>query len=280
MIQLSSRKNRYRWKAAAAANFFLGGMGSGLFILDRLISVQGQPAGNPAVAVISAALVVCGFGAVAFEAGRPLRGVYVVLNFATAWMSREVIFGGLFAVLCLIHHFLGLKFPGYLAALCAGLLILSQAMVLYRSTAVATWQTVLIPALLITADLCAGYGAGLLLGPVSTPLVICGLSMTGAHILLSTIYQLRIGSAVGIPAGSKTGMLTRLLRQDAAGLWIPFCLSLFLLADRSGGNRSIAVVCGLFAVLGTGYKIFSIVCRSIHFTPMTIENPLPESSYR
>lgn len=272
MIQLSSRKNRYRWKAAAAANFFLGGMGSGLFILDRLVSAQGQPAGNHAVALISAALVVCGFGAVAFEAGRPLRGVYVVLNFATAWMSREVIFGGLFAVLCLIHHFLRLEFPGYLAAFCAGLLILSQAMVLYRSTAVATWQTKLIPALLITADLCAGYGAGLLLGPVSTPMVICGLSMIGAHILLSAIHQLR--------AGPKSGLLTGLLRHDAAGLWIPFCLSLFLLADISGGNRSIAVVCGLFAVLGTGYKIFSIVCRSIHFTPMTIENRLSETSYR
>jgi DMSO reductase anchor subunit len=271
MIQLNPRKNRYQWKEPAAVNFFLGGMGSGLFILHRLLSGDAQPTGYHAVTLISAALVVCGMGAVALEAGRPMRGFYAVLNFAKAWMSREVIFGMLFVLLCLIYHFFRMELSGYLAALFAGLLILSQAMVLYRSTAVPAWQTLIIPALLIAADLCAGYGAGLLLGPATAPMIIGGTSVIGVNIVLSTIYKLREESAPGVPAGPKTALQASLRRVDAAGLWIPFCLSLFLLTNISPGKSLIAAVCGLLAVLGTGYKIYLIVCKAVRFTPITIE---------
>jgi hypothetical protein len=144
-------------------------------------------------------------------------------------------------------------------------------MVLYRSTAVSTWQTFAIPALLVAADLCAGYGASLLLGLVTIPMIIGGTSVLGANIVLSAIYNLNEESTVGTPAGSGPGLKANLLRADVTGLWIPFCLSLFLLMDISPNSRYIAFVCGVFAVLGTGHKIFRIVCKSVLFTPITID---------
>jgi DMSO reductase anchor subunit len=281
MIQIKLRKNRYRWKAPAAANFFLGGMGAGLFIMAWMTTF-GQadsvyPAAQNYIALISTFLMALGFVAVFIEAGRPLRGIYVFFNVATAWMSREVVFGWSFILLCAVRYFSQATFLSFLAVLCAGLFIFSQAMVLYRSLAITSWQTYLIPALIISADLCAGYGASLLLGWVSTPMLICGIVMMGLHVLLSIVYAFRAGPETMQHKGLNQSASKILLRKDVAIFWLPLFLSLFLLFGQVRDSAPAIPVCGILVIFGVAHKIYSIVCKSVSFRQMTIEKPIPKS---
>lgn len=281
MIQIKLRRNRYRWKAPAAANFFFGGMGAGLFIMAWIVSygeVDGvYPAAQNYPDLICAFLVALGFIAVSIEAGRPLRGLYVFFNVATAWMSREVVFGWGFICLCAVHYFSQGAFLSYLALLCAGLFMFSQAMVLYRSLAITSWQTYLVPALIISANLCAGYGALLLLGWVTTPMLICGIVLMGLHVLLSVVYALRIRPETMQRTGLNPAASKILLRKDVAIFWPPLFLSLLLLSIQVRNVALATTVCGILVIFGVAYKIYSIVCKSVSLRQMTIEKPIPKS---
>lgn len=281
MIQIKLRNNRYRWKAPAAANFFFGGLGAGLFIMAWITSFGGPdsvyPAAHHYIALISAFMVILGFVAVSVEAGRPLRGIYVFLNFGTAWMSREVVFGWIFVLLCAVRYFSQTAFSSHLAVVCAGLFIFSQAMVLYRSLAITSWHTYLMPALIISADLCAGYGAALLLGLISTPLLIFGTVSMGLHILLCVVYSRRVGSGALQHNGIQPTVSKILLRRDLAILWIPLLMSLFFsLSGRFRDGSLAPAVCGALVIFGVAYKIYSIVCKSLSLRQMTIEKPIPK----
>lgn len=281
MIRIASRKDRYHWKGAAAANFFLGGTGAGLFIFYWLASFWGaeqlQPAPAPSLVILAVVLLVgAGFVAVALEAGRPLRGPFVFLNFSKAWMSREILFGSAFIILCVIYGLAQLAVFMHLAALSAGLLIFSQSMVLYRSVAIAAWNTLLLPLLLISMDLCLGYGAGLLLGLSAKPVIIYGLLAIVLQFGLSISY--RNGAAFGFDPRLKpsTGHRTRWPKTDIAGLGVPFVLSLVLLAGYGVEGTVLPTVCGLLILFGLGGKVYNIVCKSDQPRKIIIDEPIPE----
>jgi phenylacetyl-CoA:acceptor oxidoreductase subunit 2 len=71
------------WDARAAANFMLGGAGSGLMVAALLVA-------DPSILIIiSLVLVASGLTAVWLEIGRKLRAVHVFFNPFTSWMTRE-----------------------------------------------------------------------------------------------------------------------------------------------------------------------------------------------
>lgn len=281
MIRIDSRKNRYRWKTPAAANFILGGMGAGLFIVRWLTSFgtsgENLPVGADYFALISAVLVISGFAAVAMEAGRPMRSIYAFLNFSTAWMSREVVFGWMFVFSCTTYHFIRSGFLAPFAALCGVLFILSQAMVLYRSSAITSWHTHLLTALLFSADLCTGYGAALLLGLKSKPLLIWGASLLAMHMIFSAVYLRRIEFEAAGEGARRSGVFKKMRCADSVGIWIPLCLSLLLLVPFLSHITLASTVCGLLVISGIGCRIHRIVCKKIKMTQVTIDKPMPES---
>ena len=121
------------WDARAAANFMLGGAGSGLMVSLLLT------AGDSALAIsVSLVMIAAGLGAVWLEIGRKLRAVHVLFNPFTSWMTRES-----FAALLLFPLGIGAIFvPAALpfAAAAALAFLFCQARILRAAKGIAAWR--------------------------------------------------------------------------------------------------------------------------------------------
>ena len=180
MIEIISGKKQNLWRGPAILNFFSGGAGVGLYLLWIWFGPELKEEGAfRFLDLFPAALMALGLGAVALEAGRPFRGVYLFLNAKQSWMSREVIFAALFILLSLMEWVTGAAFT-LLTASAGILFVVSQAMILYRSTTVSAWHRPVLPLMFITASLLHGFGFHLLLMglhilPGNTAVMIYGL---------------------------------------------------------------------------------------------------------
>jgi formate-dependent nitrite reductase membrane component NrfD len=167
------RPMKYRvWGWPAVTNFIIGGMASGFYLLSLLdISLREGVAFSEPQAMIftllSPLLVVLGFLVMTFEAGRPLRCVYLLCNLKSSWMSREVLSGILFALSASIN----LLFPHpllYLLSVVASIVyLISQGFIIYRARAVTAWNVPLTPILFLTSGIVAGYGLLLIVTALS-----------------------------------------------------------------------------------------------------------------
>jgi formate-dependent nitrite reductase membrane component NrfD len=151
------------WRAPAVVNFFLGGLGAGLYLAAFLAAGFGP---TPALAVASwlgPLLVAAGFVAVALEAGRPLRGVRLLARLGTSWMSRELVLGGAFMAFALA----GLAAPWLplrlLAAAAAIGLAAAQGLLLRQARGVPAWNVAIMPVVFLLSALLSGAGLLLLL---------------------------------------------------------------------------------------------------------------------
>jgi len=148
------------WGMPAVLNFTLGGLGCGFYVAAALAAAGGLDEAMGLAAWLAPTLVLAGFAAVACEAGRPLRGLRVLRQVRTSWMSRELWLGGVFVALAVADSVLpgwGLRVPA--AAAAAGL-VLAQGAMLSRARAMAAWNVPLMP-VVFTAS-AAVSGAGLL----------------------------------------------------------------------------------------------------------------------
>lgn len=167
------------WGVPAVLNFALGGLGAGFYAAAALAAGLGA---SPAVTLASwlgPALVLAGFGAVAAEAGRPLRGARVLARVRTSWMSRELVLGAAFAGLALAGWIAPSAAQRSLAVAAAVAVAAAQGCLVRRARAVVAWDVPLMPLLFVASALVSG--AGLLL--VTEPLTGGG----GAHALAGTL---------------------------------------------------------------------------------------------
>jgi len=148
------------WGMPAVFNFILGGLGAGFYVAAALAAAGGLGEAVGLAAWLAPALVLAGFAAVASEAGRPLRGLRVLRQVRTSWMSRELWLGGGFVALAVADGVLpgwGLRVPAVAAA--AGL-VLAQGAMLTRARAMAAWNVPSMP--VVFAASAAVSGAGVL----------------------------------------------------------------------------------------------------------------------
>ena len=142
------------WDARAAANFMLGGAGSGLMVAAGIASVESQ---GPVM--ISLLLVAAGLTAVWLEIGRKLRALHVLFNPFTSWMTRES-----FAALAFFPLGLGALFvPAALpfAAAAALTFLVCQARILSASKGIPAWRAAEIVPLIVFTGLAEGAGVAL-----------------------------------------------------------------------------------------------------------------------
>lgn len=164
MVEIISGKKQNLWRGPAVLNFFFGGAGVGLYLLRAWFGPDlGPESGLLLVDLLPAALTALGLAAVAVEAGRPCRGAYLFLNVKQSWMSREVIFAALFILLSLMERMAGGAALTLMTAGAGILFVVSQSMILYRSSAVAAWHRPLLPLMFVAASLLHGFGVLLLL---------------------------------------------------------------------------------------------------------------------
>jgi DMSO reductase anchor subunit len=149
------------------ANFVLGGLGSGLYLVA---AAGGGLARTPALvtaAWLGPLLVLAGFGAVALEAGRPLRGLRVLARVATSWMSRECALGLGFAALAALEFVAPGPLGRAAAAGLAALFAIAQGFIPRRARGVSAWDVPVLPALFAVSALASGLGLHALLATVA-----------------------------------------------------------------------------------------------------------------
>jgi DMSO reductase anchor subunit len=160
-VELIPPQRQMLWGWPAVANAVLGGLGAGWYAIALVAAGLGR---SPAVTVASwaaPALVLAGFAAVATEAGRPRRGLRVLRQVRTSWMSRELALGGAFSLLVVLDLALQLWWCRALGLVAALLLAMAQGFILRHARGVTAWDVPLMPALFLLSALLSGGGAWL-----------------------------------------------------------------------------------------------------------------------
>ncbi|HET7876823.1 MAG TPA: hypothetical protein VFN71_14975 [Methylomirabilota bacterium] len=157
-VELIPAEQQRLWGWPAAANFALGGLGAGFYVVAALASgLEPSPALTLAT-WLGPILVLAGFAAVAGEAGRPFRGPRVLFRVRTSWMSRELWIGGVFVLFAAADVLFPLRLHRAQAVVAALLLAVAQGFILRRSRGVTAWDVSLMPWLFLASALLSGGG--------------------------------------------------------------------------------------------------------------------------
>ncbi|MCC6888711.1 MAG: polysulfide reductase NrfD [Hyphomicrobiales bacterium] len=218
------------WSWLLAIWLFLGGTGSGLFLLFFAFEL-------PALyGALSLGLIMSGGIVLLLELGNPARVWRTLLRPGSSWLSRGVFFvlifiassaavigakSGMVAWLTPLADTMTIKLLGWVAGLCALMIVLYPAFfVLSTSRAIPFWNTPLLPLLFVGYAVLGGAGVVLLLTsfskapPQIEPLAMTLILINAAMILvyLATMYR----------AGRSAQESVRLLNHSSLGVtfWV------------------------------------------------------------
>ena len=147
------------WGWPAVANFALGGLGAGWYVVAALAAGLDRTPGVTVASWLAPALVATGLATVAGEAGRPRRGARVLARVGTSWMSRELWLGIVFVGLVAADLVSPQRLCRALAVAAAVLLPLTHGFILRRARGVTAWDVPLVPPALLLSALASGAGA-------------------------------------------------------------------------------------------------------------------------
>lgn len=156
------------WGKLAVSNFFFGGAGGGIYVLAASLQVlypEEAPSLFAAASLLGPALVLAGFLAVAAEAGRPFRGINVLLNVKRSWMSRELLASLSFVAAALADFLWPHTSLRSFAAVAALACVVSQGFILLRARGIPAWNLSVLPLLFLTSGSLTGIGVLLALIP-------------------------------------------------------------------------------------------------------------------
>jgi len=162
-VELIPAEPQRLWGPPAVINFCLGGLGAGLYAATML-AARFSPSPTGLVASwLGPILVLAGLAAVAMEAGRPFRGIRVLMRLHTSWMSRELWLGGIFILLVAADLMFPLDLRRAQAAGAALLFALAQGFLVRRSRGVTAWDMPLVPLVFLLSALISGGGLYLMI---------------------------------------------------------------------------------------------------------------------
>lgn len=210
-MELIKSKRFEVWGWQAFLNFTLGGMATGFYILvivyDFIYRDTIKLLHPNTLKLIPPILVVLGFIAVATEAGKPARGLYLINNLRMSWMSRETAAGVLFisaAVADCIFPHVGLRI---LAVAAASGFLLSQGFIIYYACATPAWNVSAIPVYFIISGFSMGFGLWLLLsgfGKIPVPSILITIGLVIVILTLSSwVFYLRLPVITDLRQSSK-----------------------------------------------------------------------------
>lgn len=141
------------WDERAAANFILGGAGSGLLLVGVFSSLKSDSFLWAALVLIAA-----GLSAVWLEIGRKLRAIHVFFNPFTSWMTRESFAAGAIFLLALAFLLTRKEFLLYGAAGAAAAFLWCQARILRAAKGIPAWRAPQVVPLVVFTGLAEGAG--------------------------------------------------------------------------------------------------------------------------
>lgn len=180
-IELIAPAKQKEWGWPAAANFTLGGGGTGFYLFTFLTMILEHPnsALNDPIPdwMIAPVLVVFGFLCLIIEGGRPLRSPYLFRHLGKAWISKEILAFTFFVPALILDHF----FPHPIFKACAALsslfFMVAQGFILYSSRAIQAWNVSIIPLFFLSSGFASGAGLALLLAASGRLVIEGGLVM-------------------------------------------------------------------------------------------------------
>ncbi len=247
------------WDWRAAANFILGGAGTGLIVASTLALTAQRPA-----LLAGLVLVATGLGAVWLEIGRKLRAAHVLFNPFTSWMTRESYAAALLFMLGAAALLAGGAWLPWAAALAAVLFAWCQGRILRASKGIPAWRLPQVVPLIATTALAEGTGLLTFFDP-GVPV----LGLLAAAVILRALAHSGYRAALQQPA-SRAALEApgRALMQ--AGTIAP--LALVLAALTLPQAAPLAGLAGLMALLTGWWFKFVLVTRASLNQGFTLPN--------
>ncbi|HKI63480.1 MAG TPA: hypothetical protein VKA16_02520 [Burkholderiales bacterium] len=243
------------WDLRAAANFILGGTGTGLLLAAALAA---PPAWRWPLAA-GMALIAAGLGAVWLEIGRKLRAINVLFNARTSWMTREAYVAVVVFALGLAGLALGRAPLAQAAALAALGFVYCQGRILFAAKGIPAWRTRGVVALIVTTALAEGGGLFVAaaipaLGAPPTPWLIAFALVLVARVAAWSRYRTRLGSGPANAALEASGRI--LIYAGTAAPLALLAIGLMLPALAPSAD----LLAGL-AALGAGWRLKFVLVR-------------------
>lgn len=195
-------------------------------------------------AFLAAVLSVVGVLASLLHLGTPTRALNALSNLGSSWLSREVLFSGIFMGLVVLYAILVYVKPAAKSALNAigwfsaliGLIDVFMMAKVYTTSSIIAWQSF--------ATFAEFYAASIVFGIVI--LLMTSIKQLGSNIV--TYFTLTVAIAVSLQIAFTVVHYLNLGTMDGAG-----GASAALLCDMSG----LVVAQWLFLILGAGLLLFS-----------------------
>ena len=262
----SQYKAQTDWKLVEVLSFYLGGVGTGLYLLSQMFDY--------AIGLIVGYLlvVVCKNGAHLLASSKPFRAMGVLRKPGTSWISRGAYSIFLFAVLGLVdiairtgmvtveNAFLA-KVVTVLTACAAFFIMAYVGFVFAEARNIGFWNSPIIPALIISYSFCMGYALLLVLAPFTqnqfdiTAIArqfLLTLAATGLLIfILLTVVKRMTKSAEQAAKMLLSGKLSMSFGMAVlAGLLIPICIIGYYLANAATASGSLLSIAGILTIIG------------------------------
>ncbi len=257
------------WGPAAVANFWLGGMASGAYIIAVIALADSEHALSGLFQLLLLFLIGTGFLLLALHVGKPERARFAAWNLRSSWMARETAAGLLFLVTAVWYFLFASALAGWLAAFTAVLFLISQSFILYRGQGVFGWDIATVPAHFTLSSFSSGAGLLLLAAPfrtVDTLQVLAVISLIFVILNLAVwllyIYKTPISHKPALSSLRKTRALVLIV---GVGMLLPFFLLLSMVFQLSGGKmlagwmRIYEIVIGLSLIGGVLLQKYSVV---------------------
>ncbi len=205
-IEVIPALRQQAWGWPALANFILGGIGAGLYLVcfltdffqNGLLSISN----NTTDRLLGPLTTILGFAALGLEAGRPFRALYLLRNMRSSSLSKETFLWACFIVTAILDWAVPHPVIRVIAITSAVAFIFSQGFVVYQIRAIRNWHQPVLPVFFMSSGLASGYGFALLIGAIqnfSRPLEMMAVGMTSifANALIWIIYLFLVCSGSG-----------------------------------------------------------------------------------
>jgi phenylacetyl-CoA:acceptor oxidoreductase subunit 2 len=250
------------WDHRAAANFVLGGAGSGLVLVTALAMIAGRGPAWPLL--VGAIAVAAGLAAVWAEIGRPWRALNVFFNPRTSWMTREALLAPSLILgagaAALLPQGRAATAAAVLAAAAAPAFAYCQGRILRAARGIPAWRAPAIVPLVVATSVAEGLALWMLLGNAAGTVVWAALLLALA--LRHGAWLRWRAELAGAPAAARAVAATRRLVQAATLL--PMAAAVLALGAPLAPPAALVLQAGAaaLALAGGAWFKFTLITRA------------------
>lgn len=280
IVQLKAPVKQKDWLWPAVANFVLGGMGAGFYLVCFLLYLSSDAMkvffdDRFSFGFISVAFVVSGYLCLGVKTERPLRGLYLFRRLRQSWISRETAFGCIFVITALADCIFSNPILKMIAGISALGFLISQGYIVFKARAIVAWNVPIIPLAFLSSGLVAGYGLFLLLITPNAVVLKQTLFTSGFIFLMLNliIWFVYLKKLPAVDSYNATKMLRQpliLTLMIGVSQIIPLLLLLFLLIQNQKMSVQpwfltlINALCGVLLLIGNiGQKAAIIIIAGL-----------------